>query len=100
MSNAGELVTGLQRYVDSNGGTSAGYGWYVGVTSDPRKRLFNEHKVSEQRGAWFYGQANSSSIARDVEQHFLTKGCQGGPGVGDLTPAYVYAYRINWYTVE
>ena len=80
MSNANDLITCLQQYIDRTGGTDSGYGWYVGVTSDPRRRLFEEHKVNEQGGAWIYGQADSSSIAREVEEHFLTKGCQGGPG--------------------
>lgn len=100
MSTASDLITRVQQYIDRNGGTSAGYGWYVGVTSAPRRRLFEEHKVNEQSGAWIYGKADSSLIARNVEQHFIDEGCQGGPGGGDQTALYVYAYRINWYTEE
>ena len=83
MSNRNDLITRFQQYIDRNGGIPkgyGGYGWYVGVTSRPRERLFDEHKVNERSGAWIYGTAGSSRIARDVEEHFLRKGCQGGPG--------------------
>ncbi len=26
--------------------------WYVGIASDPRDRLFNDHNVDEQNGFW------------------------------------------------
>ena len=28
--------------------------WYAGIASDPKDRLFNDHKVSEKNGSWIF----------------------------------------------
>lgn len=89
---AGEIDT----YI---GGT--GYrNWYAGVASDPRRRLFVEHNVEEHGGRWIFRPCSSDDVAREVEQHFLGKGCQGGPGGGDGGTRYVYAYLVTPSTRE
>jgi len=65
--------------------------WYVGIASDPRDRLFNGHSVDE-KGIWIFEQATSNTVARDVEQAYLSTGHDGGPGGGDKDSVYVYAY--------
>lgn len=87
-------------YIRDNGGIRHGYGWYAGVTSDPERRLFQEHWVKKRDGAWIYGAADSDSDARDVERHLFEIGCSGDSGGGDSNSVYVYAYRINLYTRE
>ena len=66
--------------------------WYVGITNDPKNRLFKDHGVS-QNGAWIYRQADTTEIARDVEFFFLSQGCDGGSGGGDDDSGFVYAYK-------
>lgn len=94
------LISEIQQYIDNNGGVASGYGWYVGVTTDPRRRLFREHNVSETNGPWIYGAVSSDREARDIENHFQVEGCKGGPGGGDSDAKFVYAYRINLHTKE
>lgn len=94
------LIRRIQDYIRDNGGIQAGYGWYAGVTSDPERRLFQEHRVNRDDGPWIYGPADSDSGAREAEQHLLGMGCKGGPGGGDTNSEYVYAYRINLHTRE
>lgn len=94
------LVADFDKYIDANGGIQAGYGWYVGITGDPRRRLFKDHRVDEVNGVWIYGQLESASVAREVEKHYLLRGCQGGSGGGDHTASCVYAYRITLNTEE
>ncbi len=67
--------------------------WYVGIASDVRQRLFTDHSVSEANGSWIYRQATSSDHARNVEAALFKLGFDGGPGGGDNTTDYVYAYR-------
>lgn len=74
--------------------------WYAGIATDPRDRLFNDHHVNEKNDAWIYLDAGTPSAARQVENHFLSQGCQGGSGGGDDSTKYVYAYKINSHTVE
>lgn len=71
---------------------------YVGVSKDAEDRLFNGHQVQKEKDAWIYKPATSSTVARDVESHFLGLGCDGGPGGGDETAIYVYAYKKAAHT--
>ncbi len=68
--------------------------WYVGIATNPRKRLFEGHNVNEHDGAWLYRDACSESMAKAIEAIFLKKGCQGGSSGGD-NPHYIYAYRMT-----
>ena len=95
-----DLITAFERYMDKNGGMTSHYGWYVGVTADPKRRLFMDHKVNEKDDPWIFGPASSHTVAREVERHFLVKGCKGAAGGGDSAAEYVYAYRISWYSYE
>lgn len=73
--------------------------WYAGIATDPRQRLFSDHNVSENGGAWVYSGAGSENGAREVEKRLLQKGCKGGTG-GGVSPQYAYAYLITSYTRE
>jgi hypothetical protein len=65
--------------------------WTIGITNDPERRK-NEHK-SEGKNVthWSHWYADSESIARRVEDHFLNKGMKGGGGGGE-NPRYVYVF--------
>lgn len=89
----------IKDYIDGRGGTHSE--WYVGIASDPRRRLFVDHNVDEENGRWIYQGCETSAAARDVEEFFVnTVGTKGGPGGGDQTTRFVYAYRITLSTKE
>jgi hypothetical protein len=67
--------------------------WYVGITNDPRRRLFDEHQVHYQDDAWIYRAAASEDEAHRVEEYFLAYGLIGGAGRRLQDPCTVYAYR-------
>lgn len=72
--------------------------WYVGIATDPKARLFNDHKVKNNLCG--YIDAGSTVMARAVEKKLLkTYPFKGGPGGGD-NPRYVYTYRITPDTLE
>jgi hypothetical protein len=89
---------GHQSYVSVNGGPYSQ--WYIGIAAAPRQRLFNDHCVTENGGAWIYRECSTSSAAREIEEYFIQLGMQGGPGGGDATTKYVYAYKITQTTRE
>jgi hypothetical protein len=74
--------------------------WYVGITSNPQKRLFGDHGVKEKGDVWIFRQCINSNVARAVEDYFLALGMNGGPGGGDDDSDYVYAYMIAEHTDE
>lgn len=67
--------------------------YYIGITNDIERRLFTEHCVNKERDCWIHCPANSDSVAREVEQYYLGKGMDGGPGGGNNTATHVYCYR-------
>ena len=75
--------------------------WYVGIASDPRQRLFNDHTVDEKKDAWIYREAINAEAARTVEEYFINKiGTDGDTGGGDYTTKFVYAYKKASHTTE
>jgi hypothetical protein len=93
-----QAINDIDAYIRKNGG---GYSAsYCGVASDPTQRLFTDHNVNQQSGPWIYHRLANDTDARRVEGHFLSKGCKGGPGGGDRSSHYVYAYKITPSTNE
>lgn len=96
MADKNQIIRDFTNYIGSESYSR----WYVGIASDPKERLFGDHNVSESGGAWIYRDAESESIARDVEKYFLNLGANGGGGGGDGSSRYVYAYRKTSTTNE
>jgi hypothetical protein len=92
------VISKIKSHVADRGGKCGD--WYVGVASDPRQRLFDDHAVSEKGGYWVWSRCARSDDARAVEKHFLGLGMKGGPGGGDDESDCVYAYRITPTTKE
>lgn len=74
--------------------------FYVGVSKDAQKRLFDEHHVNEQYSWWIYRTAKDSQTARAVEKYFLDLGMRGGDGGGDQSSNMVYCYAVTPTTTE
>jgi hypothetical protein len=100
MAKLKEIIkTEIKNYVGKCGGSYSD--WYVGIASDPRQRLFNDHNVDEGNGYWIFRECESSSVAREIEEYFInTLGTDGGFGGGDYTSRYVYAYTKTSSTTE
>lgn len=88
----------IDAYIRKNGGVYSA--WYVGIASDPKKRLFVDHSVTEHGDLWIHLDCGTDSAARRVEQHFLAKGCKGGGGGGDRDTRFAYAYKVTPSTRE
>lgn len=91
-----QIITAINNYIAQEGGIYSS--WYVGITNDPKTRLFNNHNVLEKSGVWIYAPADNENIARNVEKNFLNRGCDGGGGGGGNTSYHVYAYKKMIYT--
>jgi len=91
-----QVIAEIEKYMRQFSGYYSD--WYVGITEDPRKRLFEDHQVKEKGDLWIYQDCGSESNAREVEEYFLKKGCDGGTGGGDYKTTYAYAYKKNPHT--
>jgi len=89
----------IKEYIQNGGGSYSN--WYVGIASDPRQRLFNDHNIEEKSGYWIFRECESSNVAREIEEYFInTLGTDGSPGGGDYFTKYVYAYKKTSSTTE
>ncbi|MCK5283507.1 MAG: hypothetical protein KAK00_08945 [Nanoarchaeota archaeon] len=93
-----QIISEIKNYVSRHGGIYQE--WYVGISEDPKERLFNGHNVDKDNDLWIHREANSSEVAREIEEYFLSIGTKGGSGGGDSDAKYVYAYKINSHTKE
>lgn len=95
-----QIITDFKNHASKSGAQK----WneiYIGISKDPRDRLFNGHGVSEKDSWWIYRQAGSAKDAREVEAYFINSlGAKGGGGGGDDMADYVYAYKIGPNTRE
>jgi hypothetical protein len=75
--------------------------WYVGIASDPKNRLFNDHNVDKEHGWWIYRDTDSDTSARKIESFLLERyGFDGDNGGGDYTTKSVYAYKKTSSTIQ
>lgn len=74
--------------------------FYIGISNDAPKRLFEQHHVDKDNSWWIYTTAESSQIARKVERHYLDLGMRGGSGGGDEGSNMVYCYVVTPTTSE
>ena len=74
--------------------------FYIGITQDAIKRLFEEHHVDKDNSWWIYTTAISSEDARKAEKHYLDLGMRGGTGGGDDNSNMVYCYVVTPTTTE
>ena len=95
-----EIFTEITDHIAKSGGASVGFGWYAGITSSPKRRVFEEHGVSEKNGRWIWRKAGNVRDARSIEQSLLRWGCAGGAGGGDDSSGFVYAYEVTRSTDE
>lgn len=74
--------------------------FYVGITNDVERRLFQEHNVNKATMWWIYRVATSKEVAEQVEKYYLGKGMQGDTGGGTEDSKIVYCYEIALSTVD
>jgi hypothetical protein len=74
--------------------------FYVGITNDVERRLFNEHNVNKETMWWIYRTANSKMVAQEIEQFYIEKGMQGHLGGGADDSCIVYCYAVGATTYD
>jgi hypothetical protein len=74
--------------------------WYVGVSDDPKRSLFECHGVKDAHDPWLYKQLLTNRAARTVQQYFVgqlgTFGAYTEAGSEDHD--CVYLYKIAAHT--
>ena len=91
------IIKDIEEHVDKNGGDFAT--WYVGVTANPKRSLFTQHRLRTAGDAWISRRAMDELQAAEVEDYFRsvrrTKAGNGRAGADDV---FVYAYKMKAHT--
>lgn len=75
--------------------------WYAGIAADPDDCLFHRHCVRrEDTDAWIVRKAANEAKARKAEKKLHKAGFGGGPGGGDESTRFVYAYKTASHTSQ
>lgn len=74
--------------------------FYIGITNDVERRLFNEHNVNKKTMWWIYRTANSKAIAQEIEKYYIAKGMRGDKGGGTDDSCIVYCYAVGPTTYD
>ncbi len=87
-----QVATAIRNYMLSFGnGTTE---WYVGITNNIDRRLFDEHEVDETNGKYFFRDAETYESADKIERYLLTTypllKVHHGLGAEDSTLVYIY----------
>ena len=91
------IIQEVEEHVQKNGGTFRE--WFVGVTADPKKALFTEHRLKSNGDAWICRRAIDDLQAGEVSSYFVSvRGTKGGKRASSLDEVYVYAYKIKPHT--
>ncbi len=72
--------------------------WYAGIAADPKEKLFNGHGVKESGDAWIFRRCVNNNAAREIERHFVKKGCKGGSVDEEKETLFFYAYMMQPHT--
>ena len=86
-----EIINEIAAHIADLGGSYSE--WYVGITENAKRRIFEEHGVEKDKDKYIWRTASSSSVARAIEKYFLDLGCDGGGGGGEYDAVIVYAYK-------
>lgn len=70
--------------------------WFVGITSNPKRKIFEEHKVSELDGVFMFNNTKSPSEAIELRNQLLEKlGLKGKKDYDGNYQTWVYVYQIT-----
>jgi len=80
-------------YIKEFGGDFEDY--FVGISSDPKKALFEYHCVDKEKDPWLYKQALTFSAVQTVQNYFLDRLGTDGLIVkmGDENTDCIYIYK-------
>jgi hypothetical protein len=74
--------------------------WYVGISAEPKERLFGFHRVRESFDNWLFRTASAPLVAREVRLHLMGLGMTSQRGSIEPGARTVYLYRRTSHTRE
>jgi hypothetical protein len=95
-----QIATAIRNFMLSFGSGSTK--WYLGITNNIDRRLFDEHNVDEINGKYFIKDADSLESADKIERYLLHTytNLEGQHGLGKDDSTMIYIYKTESSTKE
>lgn len=93
MEQINNIITSIDGFIAKNGSYYSEF--YVGIASDPINRLTSGHGLDGTIPHIYTTKPIFSEMVREMEKHFLGKGCRGGAGGGDDKTTFLYVYKMT-----
>ncbi|MCL4857150.1 MAG: hypothetical protein KJZ55_07770 [Flavobacteriales bacterium] len=93
-NNEFSIANAIRNFSLVHGGNGSKF--YIGITNDIQRRLFDEHKVDEEKGTYYVREAISKGSAGKIEKYLLEKYpfFEGDNGGGYDYSVFIYIYKI------
>ncbi len=92
-----EIIHEIEEHIKLNGGSFSE--WFVGMTEDPKKRLFGQHKLREKGDGWICRRTFDGGHAFEIVEYFRTvRQLATMKDTRSDDAVYVYAYRMKEHT--
>lgn len=92
-----EIIQEIETHIQSNGCSFAG--WYVGITENPKVRLFKQHRLREKGDGWICRRTYDREQALEIMEYFRTVRQLSHIDTTESNDAvYIYAYRMKAHT--
>ena len=92
-----EIIREIEDHIHKNGGEFDE--WYVGMTENPKVRLFRQHKLREKGDGWICRRTYDGGQAFEVVEYFRTvRQLTSMKATQSEDAVYVYAYRMKEHT--
>ena len=94
-----EIVNNIETFISENGEPDS---FYIGVTSNPKKRLFEDHKVNrDNSNGYIYFQCSHHISARSIKEHFIKNiKIKGNMNKREKSNNFIYVYKISPETIN
>lgn len=92
-----EVIHEIEDHITKNGGSFDE--WVIGMTDNPKTRLFGQHKLREKGDGWICRRTFDGGQAFEIVEYFRTvrQLMSVSPSAND-DAVYVYAYRRKPHT--
>jgi hypothetical protein len=91
-----QIISDVQKYVNHCGGQYPS--WFLGVTDNPKDKLFNEHCVDMKKDHWLFAFAMNPDSAKQILARFKELGAEVNDNALSPRARAVYAFKKSWRT--
>ncbi|MBI9066898.1 MAG: hypothetical protein JEZ09_06360 [Salinivirgaceae bacterium] len=97
--NSNQIIKNIHSKTNERG-YSVPQDYFVGITSNPEERIFNEHNINREESFYTFFEASTELDAKKAFEKLLKYNMHGFPSLGNIPGKFVYCYYIEGTSKE